>query len=85
MATIHEYYSLKQEKHMNAESLRELLHRQPFEPFDIRMTNGDVHRVRHPELAFLAGSRLILHYPETDRMVILSLLHAAVIDVPQSR
>ena len=66
---------------MNAESIRELLHRQPF---DVCMTNGDVHHIPYPELALLADSRLVLHYPETDRMVILSLLHAAVIDTQQS-
>ena len=68
---------------MNAESIRNLLQRQPFEPFEIRMTNGDVHRVRHPELALLAGSRFVLHFPETDRMVILSLLHMAAIEMQQ--
>jgi len=66
---------------MNSESIRELLHRQPFEPFEIRMTNGDKHRIRHPELAMMAGSRLVVHYPETDLLAILSLLHAAAIEM----
>ena len=35
-----------------------LLTRQPFEPFEVRMTNGDTHSIRHPENAWLAGSRL---------------------------
>ena len=68
---------------VNAESIRELMRRQPFEAFEVRMTNGDAHRVRHPELAWLAGSRLMLHYPETDRLVILSLLHVAAIEMLQ--
>ena len=68
---------------MNVETLRELLRRQPFEPFEVRMTNGDAHRIRHPELAFLAGSRLVVHYPENDRIAILSLLHAATIEMIQ--
>ena len=69
---------------MNAETIRELLRRQPFEPFEIRMNLGEIHRIQHPELAMLAGSRLIIHYPETDRIAILSLLHAATIDMVQS-
>ena len=68
---------------MNVETFRELMRRQPFEPFEIRMTNGDAHRFRHPELAFLAGSRLVVHYPENDRIAILSLLHAATIEMIQ--
>lgn len=66
---------------MNVETIRELLRRQPFEPFELRMTNGDHHPVRHPENAFLAGSRLIVYYPENDRIAILSLLHAATIEM----
>ena len=34
---------------MNADAIREFLHREPFEPFVIRMSNGETHEVRHPE------------------------------------
>ena len=54
---------------MNAESLRDLLRRQPFEPFEVCLTNGEVFHVKHPEQAFRAGSRFIVYYPETDRVV----------------
>jgi hypothetical protein len=66
---------------MNAGTLRELLRRQPFQPFEMRMTNGESHQIRHPENAFLAGNRLVVYVPETDRLVILSLLHAAAIEM----
>ncbi len=66
---------------MNAETIRELLRRQPFEPFEMRMTNGEAHQVRHPENAVLAGSRLVVYIPESDRIVILSLLHAAAVEM----
>jgi hypothetical protein len=66
---------------MNAETIRELLHRQPFQPFEMRMTNGEAHQIRHPENAFLAGSRLVVYIPEADRLVILSLLHAAALEM----
>ena len=42
---------------MNAEVIRELLRRQPFQPFEIRMSNVESHRIGHPENAFLAGNR----------------------------
>jgi hypothetical protein len=64
---------------MNAESIRDLLRRQPFEPFQVRMTNGDAHLVTHPENAMLAGARILVYVPETDRMEILFLRHIATI------
>ncbi|HEX4610842.1 MAG TPA: hypothetical protein VH092_21815 [Urbifossiella sp.] len=45
------------------------------------MTNGEAHQIRHPENAFLAGSRLVVYIPEADRLVILSLLHAAALEM----
>lgn len=66
---------------MNAATIREVLRRRPFEPFEIRMTNGEAHQVRHPENAILAGSRVVVDIPESDRIVILSLLHAAALEM----
>jgi hypothetical protein len=68
---------------MNAESFRQLLERRPFEPFEVRMTNGDVHPIPHPECAWLAGSRLFIHYLGTERVAICSLLHIASIEMLQ--
>ncbi len=68
---------------MNAETIRELVRRQPFEPFEIRMTNGDVHHVRHPEMVMIVGRRLVVGYPDTERIAILSLVHVTAIDMPQ--
>lgn len=66
---------------MNAQTIRELLQRQPFEAFEIRMTNGEAHQARRPENAILAGNRLVVYVPETDRIVILSLPHAAALEI----
>ena len=49
----------------------------PFEPFEVRLTNGDVHQVRHPEFAILLRSNLIIGYADSDRFAICSLLHIA--------
>lgn len=62
---------------MNSEAIQELLKRQPFEPFEIHMSNGAVHEVRHPEFALLSRSRLVLLDPVTDRLSIVSLIHVA--------
>lgn len=69
---------------MNAETIRELLRKQPFEPFSIRMTNGDVFHVRHPEMAMLLKTKVIVGDPENDRSWICSLLQIATIECPQA-
>ena len=68
---------------MNHEAMQELLRRQPFEPFEIRLTNGEKHEVRHPEMALLPRSRLVIAL-EDDRMVICPLLHIASVETLQS-
>lgn len=60
---------------MNAETVREFLSKRPFEPFLIRLSNGDSHEVRHPEDVVLLKTRLIIGYPETDSAVPIGLIH----------
>jgi len=62
---------------MNSEAIRELLGRRPFEPFEVRLTNGDVHFVKHPECAIITKARLVIADPEADRITICALLHVA--------
>jgi hypothetical protein len=68
---------------MNYESMREVLQRQPFEPFEMRLTNGEKHEVRHPEMALLLRSRIAIALPD-DRMVICPLLHIASVETLQT-
>ena len=60
---------------MNMETILELLHQKPFEPFEIRLSNGEVHQVRHPENVAVARTRMAIAYPEADRIVLCSLVH----------
>ena len=69
---------------MNRDAMLELLRRQPFEPFEIRLTNGERHQVRHPEMALLQQSRIIVSLPNSDRIVIIPLLHVASVETLQS-
>lgn len=68
---------------MNAETLREWLRRQPFEPFEIRLSNGETHHVRHPENVALGGTRVVVAYPDTERVVHCSLVHINTIEAMQ--
>lgn len=60
---------------MNAEAIREMLNRRPFEPFSIIMSSGEQHLIKHPEFVMLLPSRAVVGDPITDRMAILSLIH----------
>ena len=47
---------------MSGESIRELVRAQPYEPFEVHLSGGEVHRVGHPEQVLLAGSQLYIYY-----------------------
>lgn len=69
---------------MNAETLREWLNRQPFEPFELRLSNGETYQVRHPELIAIGKNRVAIVDPETDRFVHVALVHVNSIHALQA-
>jgi len=66
---------------MNSDAIRELLKRQPFEPFEVRLSNGDVHVVKHPECVIVTKTRLIIADLDADRVTIVALLHVAAVSM----
>jgi hypothetical protein len=60
---------------MKPEAVREMLDHRPFEPFEVIMSSGERHLVKHPEFAILLPSRVIVTDPVADRAAILSLKH----------
>ncbi len=69
---------------MNMETIRDWLNRRPFEPFVIRLSNGESYDVRHPENVILMKTRLIVGYPEADRAVHVALIHVNGIEELQT-
>ena len=63
------------ENDMNANVLRELLTRAPFEPFELISSAGERHTVKHPEFAILLPSRIVITDPVSDQVAIVSLIH----------
>ena len=59
------------------ETLIQLLRQQPFQPFLVQMSNGERFEVRHPEMAALLKSNLIIARSDSDEFEICSLLHIA--------
>jgi hypothetical protein len=65
---------------MNVQTSRELLTQRPFRPFRLAMSSGQTYEVRHPEMAMLTRTDLLVGIDETDEGVpaefrICSLLH----------
>jgi len=69
---------------MNAETIREYLRREPFEPFVIRMSNGEVYEIRHPECALVMKTKVIVGYPEEDRTDTCALVHINSVEALQA-
>ena len=65
---------------MTMESLREFIRREPFEPFVIRLANGEAHEVRHPECVAITKSQVIVTYPDEDRVVHCGLIHVNAVE-----
>jgi hypothetical protein len=69
---------------MSQQYFQELLRHQPFQPFAVRLSNGEVHAVRHPEFATLTRTRLVIVDPDADRITVCSLLHIASVEMLQT-
>lgn len=69
---------------MNADAIRDFLRREPFEPFVIRMSNGEAHEVHHPECAIVMNTRVLVYYPEQDRSVSFALIHINAVEALQA-
>ena len=70
---------------MTIQTFRELLTQQPFKPFRLVMSSGQTYEVRHPEMAMLTRTDLLVGVGETDEGVpaefrICSLLHVATVE-----
>ncbi len=69
---------------MNAETIREWLSRRPFEPFELRLSNGEAFQVRHPEVVAIGKNRIAIVDPETDQIVHVALIHVNSISALQA-
>jgi len=65
---------------MTGEELREILAREPFEPFRIRLGSGDSYEIRDPQSVAVMRSRLFLALANGDRWVFIPFLHIAAVE-----
>ena len=70
---------------MTVQAFRELLSQHPFRPFRLVMSSGQSYEVRHPEMAMLTRTDLLVGVGESEEGVpaefrICSLLHVATVE-----
>ena len=60
---------------MNADAIREMLNRRPFEPFEVIMSSGERHFVRHPDFLMILQSKVAIGDLLSDRLIVLAIRH----------
>ena len=70
---------------MTVQTFRDLLTQRPFRPFRLVMSSGQTYEVRHPEMAWLTRTDILVGIGETDENVhaefkICSLLHVTAVE-----
>jgi hypothetical protein len=70
---------------MTLQTFRELLGQRPFKPFRLVMSSGQAYEVRHPEMALLTRTSMLVGTDIADDGVpaefkICSLLHVATVE-----
>ncbi|HUQ68478.1 MAG TPA: hypothetical protein VM165_03080 [Planctomycetaceae bacterium] len=70
---------------MTVQTFRDLLNRQPFQPFRLIMSSGHAYEVRHPEMAMLTRTDLLVGIDAAEDGIpaefkICSLLHVVSIE-----
>jgi len=67
---------------MNAQTIRDLLTEQPFKPFRLIMSSGQAYEVRHPEIAIVSRSTVLVGIPgprgpdgPVEKVVTCALVH----------
>jgi hypothetical protein len=70
---------------MTLQTFRDLLATRPFKPFRVVMSSGQTYEVRHPEMAWLTRSDLLIGLDDADDGIpanfkICSLLHITAVE-----
>jgi hypothetical protein len=65
---------------MVADTIREMINNDPFEPFLIRASSGRAYAVSNPDLIVLMKSSVFVAAPNSDRAATVPYLHIAAIE-----
>ena len=75
---------------MTLQTFREMLERRPFQPVRLTLSSGQAYEIRHPEMALLTRTSILIGTDLADDGVpaefkIISLLHVTAIEPIASR
>ena len=73
---------------MRRDEILQLLRQQPFQPFRLRLSNGIVHEIRHPDMGIVTPSAMVVGVPSqgaaavdaAENFVIISLVHIVQVE-----
>jgi len=72
---------------MRRDDIVQLLQEKPFRPIRLRLSNGIAHEIRHPEMAIVTPSSVVVGIPATNSQppaaedyVVVSLIHVVQIE-----
>lgn len=63
------------------ETLTDMLHREPFQPFRIVLTSGDRYDIVNPDLVAVGRTQITVYAPRSDRFSVLRLNQLAALEV----
>jgi hypothetical protein len=67
---------------MTADSIREMLHREPFEPFRVVTASGEFYVVRNPDVVALLRREVFIADPKADRFSFVPLRNITAVETP---
>lgn len=65
---------------MTADTIREMLDREPFEPFRVVTSSGESYVVRNPHLVALLRSEFMIAHPNSDRRAFIPYLNVTAVE-----
>lgn len=65
---------------MTADTIQEMLHREPFEPFRVATSTGESYVVRNPDLVALLRSEVFIAHPNSDRRTFVPLRNVSAVE-----
>ncbi len=60
---------------MDENAVKEWLKQEPFEPFVLRLSNGETYQVRHPEMLLVGKRKAVVYEPDSDAFSFVALVH----------
>jgi hypothetical protein len=65
---------------MNAETIVDMLDREPFQPFRVCLSSGEHYDVLNPHMVAVMKSKVFIALPDSERSTFVSYLHIAALE-----